>query len=408
MPNASLTRRLTDAGKVGEDGIAELRKDAERRERQTEWVAGRNAKLAKRRESRRERLKSGTAGYSDLVASTAWSWLAEPEALPKPMPASIAVLNRYVARDDQGAADALEELQLGGLPTSQPPPMSVLATDAGRSLRLHLTMLAVANLTITDGAKMINRPGHGSSTDATAKDGLQVAASDKNKADWAKLLGITAGGKARTTRTHEPLRRLEELGFLIYPTGHPSKFTLLSEDGTKRHWIHPNLDPVERSFTMPLAFWTNRWYLWLTPAEIATLFTIYHGWDNGPAKVRIEGLGLPESVRRSVYDMSGERYSTVHELVEFGLVEMASPSLRPKKAQAPGRDDLPGLTHHFAPRPHGLEGDARKKILACLDANALPPRLAELPAKRAFYAAELRDAAATRAAPAGPGEPRTP
>jgi hypothetical protein len=401
MPRTNF-RRLTNAGPLGEHGVAELTEDAERRERQTNWVNARNAKLAQGRDRRRRRLASEEAIRGDRMASIAWSWLTGPGSVT-PTPADIAILRNYVSRDGTALDEAREALSLGSLPTTPPPPMSALASDAGRSLPLHLSMLAVAELITIDGAKMINDPDRaGSSTGQTAKGGLRVHNTTQNVADWAKILGIPAVGKARTVRVHEPLRRLEALGFVSYAPGHPSKFTLLSEDGTGRPWTRPELDPLDPSFSIPFDFWRNRWYLWLTHAEISTLFTIYHAWDCAPSKVYQEGLGLPESVRRAAYDMSGERYNTIHELIEFGLIEMVSPSLRPRTARTATQVDQPGMTHHIRPVRQGLATEARGTILARLTANPLPPRMNQLPLQRVLYAAELRAAAQQSRTPTPP------
>lgn len=406
MPKDPFTH-LRDAGPLGEDGVAEMLEEIERRERQAGWVNARDAKLEERRERRQIRLANKNADRGDRMASTAWNWLTGAGAI-RPTPGDIAILTNYVARDGAAVAASLDALSLGGLPTAPPPPMSVLAADAGRSLRLHLAMLAVAELVTIDGAKMTNAPeqdrasGGSGSSKPTARGGLRVVTSAQDEADWAKLLGIPAVGKARTVRVHEPLRRLHELGFVRYASGHPSKFTLLSEDRTGRPWSRPELDPLEASFGIPFGFWRNRWYLWLTPAEIATLFAIYHAWDIAPPKVRREGLGLPESVRRALYDMSGERYNTIHELIEFGLVEMVSPSLRPRTSPAANQQDQPGLTHHIRPVPHGLGVEAREAILSCLEESPLPPRLIQLPAMRTFYAAQLRAVAPEQATPEVP------
>lgn len=388
-------RLVPDASPLGDEGAALLREEAERRERQTAWTHARDAKLASIRQRRTELLVDESAARGDRMAARAWNWITGKGAV-RATPSSIGVLSRYVARASNTAAVALDQFREGGLPTEAPPPMSPLAASAGRALTLHVTMMAVAQLIISDGGAMTNAPlrdqpsrGNGSK-ELTAAGGLRIVTPAQDEADWAKLLGIPAVGKARTVRTHEPLRRLQTLRFVKYPENRPSKFTLLSEDGTGRPWTRPELDPLEPYFNIPFDFWRNRWYLWLTPAEIATLFAIYHAWSVAPGKAGVEGLGLPESVRRSVYDMSGERYSAIHELIEFGLLEMVTPSLRPRRAATTSQKVQPGLTHHVRPVVDGLAREARATVLGCLSESPLPPRLTLLPVTRSVYAAALR------------------
>ena len=211
----------------------------------------------------------------------------------------------------------------------------------------------------------------------------------RDVADWVKLLGITTPGKARTVRVHEALKRLSQLDLLQLTPGQPSVFTVLTEDGTRRPWCPPSIDALDKSFKVPIDFWRNRWYLWLTHAEIATLFAVYHGWQVAPPKAVTEGVGLSESVRRGRYEMSGERYTALHELVEFGLLEMVSPSQRP--LTVPSGPTLPGSTHHVRPLRHGLAQPARSTLLRSLNDSQLPPRIGTLPIPgRGALADELR------------------
>lgn len=410
--------RLVKSNRLGARGVAQTLEDAQRQERQAAWVKKRNARLEADRARRRELLAHDSASRGDRMAGTAWGWLTGAGAVTA-TPANIGILDSYVAYDAAGVTAGVDELEAGSLPSAPPPPVLRIAAGGGRSLPLHLSMLAVAQLIITDGARMTNspkrdRPGEsGRAARATAAGGLRVVTLARDEADWAKVLGIAGQGKARTVRVHEPLRRLHQLGFVDYPPGHPSKFTLLSEDGTGRPWGRPERDPLDPSFSVPFNFWRNRWYLWLTPAEIATLLAISHAWENAPASAGSVGLGLPESVRRSVYGMSGERYGVIHELIEFGLLELVSPSLRPKRSKAskgtdaPRGHELPGLTHHVRPRWSGLDSEARGTILQRLKDNSLPPRLHELPEQRVAYAAQLRSAADGDSKPAQAAEAST-
>lgn len=62
------------------------------------------------------------------------------------------------------------------------------------------------------------------------------------------------------------------------------------------------------------------------------------------------GVALPRSVRRDLYGISGETYTHVHELAEFGLLELhdtmphrQAGKIRPKAAMAQASDSAGGV-----------------------------------------------------------------
>lgn len=99
----------------------------------------------------------------------------------------------------------------------------------------------------------------------------------------------------------------------------------------------------KKAVRLPSEFFRNGWHLVLTDLEIVTLLAIIDRTGflrRAPrsGKLRDEGIDLKEAIRNEFYGLSGEAYSTIHALDQFGLIDVKDPMPNrnnPKKAPVP-------------------------------------------------------------------------
>lgn len=145
---------------------------------------------------------------------------------------------------------------------------------------------------------------------------------------WAVLCGRWAPtSRARRARMRRDLDELLRADLVaIKPRnvqGRYENFGLLSDDSTGRAYSRPK-GSMEASgiVALPHEFFTNGWHLALTPSEIAVLLMVRHAERVLPPPQDEFGIGLSRTMRWAVYGISGEAYESIHELEEFGLLEV--------------------------------------------------------------------------------------
>ena len=202
------------------------------------------------------------------------------------------------------------------------PPVTRLVHRKSNALPLLLTAIYVAHLEGTPGQAYSN--GH---RNATRTAGAE---------SWATLAGLHASGKSgprnRRVRVTRALAQLETAG--LVETGRERQrhrfesFRLNREDGSQRQYTVPGVDAPD-TVHLPASFFVNGWHLALEPTEIAALLAIIDLGQRiraSPRRDREEfSVALPMSVRWETYGISGEVYEAVHELAEFGVIELNDP-----------------------------------------------------------------------------------
>lgn len=113
------------------------------------------------------------------------------------------------------------------------------------------------------------------------------------------------------------------------------------------------------------------------------LLAVYEGFRRHGRKHG--DVALPRKVRAERYGISGEVYDSVHELVEFGLVDLIDPMPNRRRgkfnqaAAQRGKDPDASFApqpYRFRPMPDGFSRPALEVVRTALESEALPPSFA--------------------------------
>jgi len=288
---------------------------------------------------------------------------------------------------DQDVADEMSREESLRRDVETRPPLTRLIFRRSLSLPLLLSAIYVAHLESNPGKRFINRHG------------VSMKVAGDSQFTWAQLAGMDRGRsetpRARRARITRALEELSNAGMIILGSGHAryEKFGLAREDDSSRRYVVPG-ESAKNVVSIPAQFFLRGWHLVLTPQEIATYLMIAHlTYWRGPRKGvlpgELEGVAALQSVRDESYGLSGEAYETVHELEEFGLIDIHDPmperrrgKIRPRKSAA-GRtirteSGAPPVPYRFVLRdvdPNAMAADVVIKTLAANPLPPLPPRL---------------------------------
>lgn len=212
---------------------------------------------------------------------------------------------------------------------------------------------------------------------------------------WSRLLGHHGAGVSRRAARSRVVRALDALEASDLIDLGPKKarnryehFTLLRDDGSDRRYVAPGRDNIN-ALALPTEFFTSGWHLLLERRELAMLLFILYGHTTFQHAGYIR---FPEKTKRKL-GLSGETYDAIHELAEFGLIEIrdSMPNRRGGKISLDfDDDDEPRGDRELDERPRdpvpydiALHADFRERvsrpahaaISTALAANPLPPRL---------------------------------
>jgi hypothetical protein len=324
-------------------------KDFERDTRQQEWRHRSAEKLRAIRRARLDRLRAEEPAVRRA--------LSEYEVCDEGNVPMIAFRQDFVrlrqARDVQGlSTDNDAEIQPGGVAShrrarelASRPPLTRLVNRRSNALALLMTAVYVAHLEVGPGAMF------GSDRRNATKVG--------NLVPWSALAGMNAprDGRARRVRVTRAIdelvvAKLASLG----PVGSRDRYDrwqLLSDSGSEQPYKVPG-ETAPKCVRLPASFFLRGWHLVLEPTEVAVLLAVMDmtGRIDFRGRRQSDGVGvaLPRSVRRDLYGISGETYTHVHELAEFGLLELYDTmphrhagKIRPKAAIAQASDSAGGV-----------------------------------------------------------------
>jgi len=265
------------------------------------------------------------------------------------------------------------------------PPMTKLLFNRTRALPAYLTMLYVIH---ASGGKPKQRAN---------------AATLAGQESWAALCGcwdpVIRKRRARMTRLLDDLHAVDlvRLG-ARGAQGRYENFHVLQDNESDRDYRLPTLSSEwPKVLDVPGSFFRNGWHLVLTPAEIAMFLAVRHAtytyrrtpyipdWIDDEA-----GVGLAQSTRWSSYGISGEAYGVIHELEEFGLLQIhdTMPHRRRGKLREMPTDQRAQAESEgesFTPVPYRLilsedtllDRPAMTAVLDSLKDSPLPPRLSD-------------------------------
>ncbi|CAN5505555.1 hypothetical protein BH09ACT7_BH09ACT7_44180 [soil metagenome] len=173
--------------------------------------------------------------------------------------------------------------------------------------------------------------------------------------NWITLTALDIDGvhirnqRKSFTRALDALRKWDLVS--LGDTGQRyAKFKFRREDGSGREYTIPQGTPIApKHFCIPTEFFTAGWHLVLTPNELVTFLALCHVAD---LRLRHDGstiMFLAEQFRYSLLGLTDEAYVSIHELAEFGLIEVTDPMPNRKR----GRIQLGG-TGGKPPEPYNI------------------------------------------------------
>ncbi|WP_156685620.1 hypothetical protein [Mycobacterium sp. Marseille-P9652] len=249
------------------------------------------------------------------------------------------------------------------------PPNTRLINRPGNAQQAYLTGIYVAHQEFESGDLVENRHHN------VVRDG------------WADLCGLRTRGvdtRELNLRVTRALKTLDRLGLVtVADAGSPRRyhgFRLNSDDGFRRPYSVPGASTTN-TVVLPAGFFRAGWHLVLTPEEMATLLVIMEHTRRlrrGRRKSEPEdGIAIPDKLKWSYYGLAHEAYGSVHELCEFGLIEIYDPDDRTRgRIPDSRREDKRALrlTYPASPGPdYGL--NALDVVRKHLTDNPIPPRL---------------------------------
>jgi len=224
---------------------------------------------------------------------------------------------------------------------SSRPLLTRLVARKQHTLRMLLSLIYVAHLENGPGEPFANHhpnmPRH------------------SNVRSWLELGGLWEPAAGRQWSTHLRAQRRKLTTSLKHLAGHNilvtgedeaagryRQFGLLSETGSTAAYTVPGKRQARTNdvIEIPADFFRHGWHLVLDDLEIATLIAIidrtgelrYLPRTNGVHDI---GVDLKGSIRWPVYGLSGEAYSSVNKLDEFGCIDKIDPMPHRRSSRKP-------------------------------------------------------------------------
>lgn len=216
------------------------------------------------------------------------------------------------------------------------PPLTQLIHRQHNGLAFYLTAIYAAHLVCPPGTAAINK-WHNTFY----------------RPSWALLTGMhTDSREARHRRVVRALQKLEHWNLVTAgregKTGRFSEWVLNSENSSGQRYEVPGTSITAKQVVrVPCWFFYNGWHLVLEPREIATYLAIQEMTQSIPPHLRADGVALPTSVRWTDYGLSEDVYSSsIHELDDFGLIELIDPMLSHRELGKVSNLDHANLSEH--------------------------------------------------------------
>jgi hypothetical protein len=165
----------------------------------------------------------------------------------------------------------------------------------------------------------------------TAASPRQNVFNTRDAASWVTLTGLDGGHpRERRKRLNRALKALYDCDLVGLGRGaHPyGNFRFNCEDGSGRAYKMPGEASQSDLLFLPVQFFTSGWHLVLPPAHLATFLAIARQADWVHYKRPHEsaaGIYLADQLRWSHLGLTDEAYETIHELEEFGLIDVFDP-----------------------------------------------------------------------------------
>ncbi|EHB44004.1 hypothetical protein MycrhDRAFT_7009 [Mycolicibacterium rhodesiae JS60] len=366
IPRVELPVRLDLTMKTGFGPILEAVQEAEKNDR---WHRSRRQKAQAIRRRRlkllRERsnaIRAALKGYSRLDRGqqptirlrTDFIWLDTPRA---PRTAGSLLATR------QGDVDTR-------------PPNTKLIHRPGNAQQVYLGAIYAAHLEFAPGARVDNR--HHNVFDRPSAD------------SWATLNALGGSGVDTRELNLRMVRALRALhAHRLVGVGHAGAagrydaFTLLDEGASGKRYRVPGEGAAD-VIGIPAGFFRAGWHLVLTAEELATLLIIIDATQRfgdipRPPDDGI-GIGIADKTKWGHYGIRPEAYTSLHELKEFGLIDVHDLNGRvggmiPGDDQASTSDRRTLRLIYPLKEETDYDDSAFDVVTTCLADSPLPPRM---------------------------------
>lgn len=157
--------------------------------------------------------------------------------------------------------------------------------------------------------------------------------------NWITLTGLNKDGVSIRNQRRSFSRALDALRkcdlVTLGDTGQRyAQFKFCREDGSSRAYTLPAGDPaVGKHICLPREFFTAGWHLVLTPEELTTFLAVCFVADCRLMHDGSTTLYIAEEFRYTFLGLRDEAYESIHELAEFGLIQVFDPMLNRKRGR---------------------------------------------------------------------------
>jgi hypothetical protein len=361
MPKLCVFPIGTSAADI-EASVAKSLEQSKYAERRRLTLEGVRAKRLAELKARQESITRATALYAELDSGD------HPEVRIRS--SFIRLDKRRAPRDSSQPYASTRERDL-----KTRPPLTKLIHRPSNALAVLMTAFYVAHLENEPGKKVVNNRRN-------------------NFADgWSDLSGLldpAATSKENNLRATRALGKLADCNLVAI--GKPGtrnrfeNFQLKRENGRgDKNYKVPGLSLAgKEALVLPAQFFYYGWHLVLTQEELATFLVIAmdsqrHPWRRS-TQVEDLGIGLSRTVRWGDYGLAGEAYGSIHELQEFGLIDVIDPmpGRRSGKIKKPKKADMRAYRLIWPPEDWSttadIPGPAVDVVIKCLEESPAPPR----------------------------------
>jgi hypothetical protein len=258
------------------------------------------------------------------------------------------------------------------------PPNTKLIHRPGNAQQVYLNAIYAAHLEFEPGARVVNR--HHNVFDQPSAD------------SWATLNALGGSGvdvRELNSRMVRALRTLHAHRLVgVGPAGAVGRygaFTLFDEGASGRRYRVPGEGAAD-VIGIPAGFFRAGWHLVLTAEEMATLLIVIDATERFGGIPRPPddaiGIGIADRTKWGHYGISPEAYTSLHELKEFGLIDVHDPN-------KDGGDTLPDDDQQSASDRRTLrliypikedtdyDDSAFDIVTTCLTDSPLPQRMSD-------------------------------
>lgn len=261
------------------------------------------------------------------------------------------------------------------------PPNTKLIHRPGNAQQVYITAIYAAHLKFEPGARVDNRRHN---------------VFDQPSGDsWATLNALGGSGvdtrelNLRVTRALHKLCTHRLVGVGAPGTAKRYGAFELKDEGASGERYHVPGEFAADVINIPAGFFRAGWHLILTAEELATLLIIIDATKRFGGIPRLPedgiGIGIADKTKWGHYGIAPEAYASLHELKEFGLIDVYDPNDRVGGKIPDSRrstSDMRTLRLIYPIKGETEYDNAFDVVTRCLADSPLPPRMSGCTASR--------------------------